>query len=182
MAFSEHLTVESYIGSLYLPTVILTVIWYSITHSLFLSRLKTFLLYKSFPLQPFLSFYLKIYYMDSPDCLLLFLGISVFYFQFFLFLYFIVVGSVRQIKLTHVGFRAHVKIASRIVSQLLLTGYVMFQFQFSYCLAFENNEPEVRNHYKSENCRFVVLVFLLHVYCVTCVSNEFLPTKVVDGG
>jgi len=26
------------------------VIWYSITHSLFLSRLKTFLLYKSFPL------------------------------------------------------------------------------------------------------------------------------------
>ena len=33
----------------------LTVIWYSITHSLFLSRLKTFLLCKSFPLQPFLS-------------------------------------------------------------------------------------------------------------------------------
>ena len=31
----------------YLPTVILTVIWYFITHSLFLSRLKTFLLYKS---------------------------------------------------------------------------------------------------------------------------------------
>jgi len=35
---------------LYLPTVILTVIWYSITHSLFISRLKTFLIYKSFPL------------------------------------------------------------------------------------------------------------------------------------
>ena len=33
---------------LYLPTVILTVIWYFITHSLFLSRLKTFLLYKSY--------------------------------------------------------------------------------------------------------------------------------------
>ena len=68
---------------LYLPTVsILTVIWYSITltHSLFLSRLKTFLLYKSFPLWPFLSCYLNIYYMDSPDCLLLFLGISDFYF------------------------------------------------------------------------------------------------------
>ena len=101
---------------LYLPTVILTVIWYSITHSLFLSRLKTFLLYKSFPLQPFLSFYLNIYYMDSPDRLLLFMGISVFYFQFFLFLHFLVVGSMRQIKLTHAGFRAHVKIASRIVS------------------------------------------------------------------
>jgi len=65
---------------LYLPTVILTVIWYSITHSLFLSRLKTFLFHKSFPLWPFFCFYLNIYYMDSPDCLLLFLGISVFYF------------------------------------------------------------------------------------------------------
>ena len=31
-------------------------------------------------------------------------------------LHFLVVGSVRYIKLTHVGFRAHVKIASRIVS------------------------------------------------------------------
>ena len=35
---------------------------------------------------------------------------------FFLFLHFLVVGLTRQIKLTHVGFRAHVKIASRIVS------------------------------------------------------------------
>ena len=34
---------------LYLPTVILTIIWYSITHSLFHSRLKTFLFCKSFP-------------------------------------------------------------------------------------------------------------------------------------
>ena len=40
---------------LYLPTVILTIIWYSITHSLYHSRLKTFLFCKSFPLQPFLS-------------------------------------------------------------------------------------------------------------------------------
>ena len=39
---------------LYLPTVILTIIWYSITHSLFYSRLKTSLLCKSFPPQPFL--------------------------------------------------------------------------------------------------------------------------------
>jgi len=39
---------------LYLPTVILTVIWYSITHSLFHSRLKTFLFCKSFPPQTFL--------------------------------------------------------------------------------------------------------------------------------
>ena len=53
---AEHLTVESYrilYGlCLYLPTVILTVIWYSIAHSLFLSRFKTFHLCKSFTLQP----------------------------------------------------------------------------------------------------------------------------------
>ena len=107
MAFSEHLTVESYTVFICQQSYLL----------LFLSRLKTSLLYKSFPLQPFLSFYSNIYYMDSPDCLQLFLGISVFYFQFlFLFLHFLVVGSVRQIKLTHVGFRAYVIIASRIVS------------------------------------------------------------------
>ena len=57
--------------------------------------------------------------MDSPDCLLLLLSISVFYFSFSV-LHFLVVGSVRSIKLTRVGFRAHVKIAHRIVSQLLL--------------------------------------------------------------
>ena len=55
--------------------------------------------------------------MDFPYCLLLLLSISVFFtFQFFCFYIFLVVGSVRQIKLTYVGFRAHVKIASRIVS------------------------------------------------------------------
>jgi len=40
-------------------------------------------------------FYLNIHYVDSPDCLLLFLSISVFYYQFFLFLHFLIVGSVR---------------------------------------------------------------------------------------
>ena len=50
------------------------------------------------------------------DCLLLFLSMSVFYFLVFLFLHFFVVGCERLIKLTRVGFRAHVKIASRIVS------------------------------------------------------------------
>jgi len=39
-----------------------------------------------------------------------------FYFLVFLFYTLLVVVSVREIKLTHVGFRAHVKIASRIVS------------------------------------------------------------------
>ena len=38
----------------YLPTVILTIIWYSFTHSLFHSRLKTFLFCKSLPPEPFL--------------------------------------------------------------------------------------------------------------------------------
>jgi len=54
-------------------------------------------------------FFFRIHYMDSPDCLLLFLSISILYFLVFLFLHFLVVGC-------HVGFRAHVKIASRIVS------------------------------------------------------------------
>jgi len=79
---------------LYLPTVILTVIWYSITHSLFLSRLKTFLL-QILPTAALPFFYLNIYYVDSLDCLLLFLSISLFYFSFFLFLHFLVLGSVR---------------------------------------------------------------------------------------
>jgi len=39
-----------------------------------------------------------------------------FRFLVFLFLHFLVVVSVQKIKLTHVGFRAHVKIASRIVT------------------------------------------------------------------
>ena len=46
---------------------------------------------------------------------------SVFYFLVFLFLHFLVVGSVRYIKLTHVGFRAHVKIASQIVSYRIVS-------------------------------------------------------------
>ena len=55
--------------------------------------------------------------MDFPYCLLLLLSISVFLlFRFSVFYTFLVVGSVRYIKLTYVGFRARVKIASRIVS------------------------------------------------------------------
>jgi len=61
-------------------------------------------------------FLFRIHYMDYPDCLLLFLSISVFYFFSFSVFTLLVVAFVRQIKLTHVGFRAHVKIASRIVS------------------------------------------------------------------
>ena len=39
-----------------------------------------------------------------------------FYFLVFLFIHFLLVGFVQYIKPTHVGFRVHVKIASRIVS------------------------------------------------------------------
>jgi len=53
---------------------------------------------------------------DSPDCLPILLSIPVFYFLFFFgFFHFSVVGSVRQIKLTCVSFRAHVETASRVV-------------------------------------------------------------------
>jgi len=54
--------------------------------------------------------------MHSPDRSLLLLSIFRFYFLVFLFLHILVVGSVWYIKLANVGFRAHVEIASRIVS------------------------------------------------------------------
>ena len=66
--------------------------------------------------------------MHFPDCLLLLLSISVFLlFSFSVFTLFLVVGSVRYIKLTYVGFRAHVKIASRIVSYRIVFNNV-FKF------------------------------------------------------
>ena len=53
---AKHLTVES-LRSFMLLTVILIIIIPSPMHSLFHSRLKTFLFCKSFPLQPFLFFF-----------------------------------------------------------------------------------------------------------------------------
>jgi len=58
--------------------------YFSITHSLVQSRLKTFLFCKSFPPQPFIVFF-RTDYRDSPRLLLLLLSISVFTFQFFCF-------------------------------------------------------------------------------------------------
>ena len=49
--------------------------------------------------------------MDSLDCLPILPSISVFDISVFPFSNFSVVSSVRQIKLTRVGFRAHVKLA-----------------------------------------------------------------------
>ena len=87
---------------------------YSITPSLFYSRLKTFLFCKSFPPQPsFSSSELTTWIPRTVYCY--FEHIRFFTFQFFFVFPFSVVVSVRQIKLTRVGFSAHVKIASRIV-------------------------------------------------------------------
>ena len=62
-------------------------------------------------------FFLETDHMDSPDCFTVISEhICFLLLVFFLFLHFLVVGCVRWIKLTHVGFRAYVKIASRIVS------------------------------------------------------------------
>jgi len=61
--------------------------------------------------------------MDFPDCLLYFLAYPSFYFLVFLFLHFFSCRFRAVDKLTYVGFRAHVKIASRIVSyRILRTG------------------------------------------------------------
>jgi len=103
---------------LYLPTVILTITWYSITHSLFYSRLKTFLFCKSFLPQHFL-FLLQDSLHGFPRLFTVISEHICFLLLVFRFLHFLVVGSMRSIKLTHVGFRAHVKIASRIVSYVL---------------------------------------------------------------
>ena len=63
-----------------------TYYWYSITHSLFHSRLK----FSANPPYRTLSFFsFRFHYMDFPDCLLLLLSTSVYLlFSFFLFLHF----------------------------------------------------------------------------------------------
>ena len=94
---------------------ILTIIWYSSTHSLLHSGLKTFLFCKSFPPQPFL-FLLQDSLHGFPRLFTVISEHICFLLLVFLLLHFLVVGSVREIKPTHIGFRAHVKIASRIVS------------------------------------------------------------------
>jgi len=64
-------------------------------------------------------FLLQDWLHDSPDFYCYFRAYP-FLLSTFSVLHFLVVVSVRYIKLTHVGFRAHVKIASRIVSYSLL--------------------------------------------------------------
>jgi len=75
---AQHLTVESYTVFICQQSYLLLFGIPSPTN--FHSRLKTFLFCKSFPPQPFLFLLRDSLYTDSPNCLLLFLTISVFYF------------------------------------------------------------------------------------------------------
>ena len=124
----------------------------SITPSLFHSRLKTFLFCKSFPPQPTFSSFGLTPRIRIPLTVYRYFGAYPFLLFTFSVLHFLVVGSVRQMKLTHVGFRAHVKIASRIVSwhtgrpgDIVGEGMSLQQICFPH-LAVENNRAAI-------NCR-----------------------------
>jgi len=98
----------------YLPTVILIIIGIpSPTHSFIPGLKPSFSANLSHHSLSFFSSGLTAWIPQTVYCyfwayLFLLLSFSV--------LHFLVVGSMHQIKLTHVGFRAHVKIASRIIS------------------------------------------------------------------
>ena len=113
---AEHLTVESYTLFICQQSYLLLLGIPSPTHSY--SRLKTFLFCKSFLPQHFL-FLLQDSLHGFPRLFTVISEHICFLLLVFRFLHFLVVGSMRSIKLTHVGFRAHVKIASRIVSYVL---------------------------------------------------------------
>ena len=92
---AEHLTVESYTVFICQQSYLL-LFWYSITHSLFLSRLKNLPSLQILPTAALPFFYLNICYVDSPDCCtVISQHICFLLLVFFLFLHFLVVGSVR---------------------------------------------------------------------------------------
>jgi len=96
-------------------TATLIIISFS-SHTLsFIQDLKPSFFCKSFPLQSFFFFFSTDYMI--PQTFTVTSSIGCFYFLVVLFYNFFVVGSVRYIKPTYVGFRAHIKIASRIVAQ-----------------------------------------------------------------
>ena len=68
------------------------------------------------PSQRTLLFFFRTDSTLSLDCLLIVLSIHFFKFLLFLFFHFLVVGSMRLIKLTYVSFWVHIIIASRIMS------------------------------------------------------------------
>ena len=68
----------------------------------------------------------RLYGVDAPGY---FSAYSLLLFSFFLlFFHFSVAGSVRQVKLTHVGFQARVNISSRIVSY-----HIMHEMKVARC-------------------------------------------------
>jgi len=94
--------------------LLLSVFHHPLCHSLFHSWLKTS--FSANPSHRSLSFSSSGFTTWIPQTVYCyFWAYSVVYFLvFFLFLHFLIAGSVRWIKLTHVGFRAHVKISYRI--------------------------------------------------------------------
>ena len=76
-------------------------------------------------------FFFRADFTDSPDCLPILLSIPVFYFVVFLFFHFLVLGSVRYIKLTHASFDCTLKyhLVSRVwvVSETIFALHVNIQ-------------------------------------------------------
>ena len=91
---AEHLNVESYMV-IYAANSYTYYYYFSITHSLFHSRLEASLFCKSFPLQPFFFFFRADYMIPQTFRLLLLLSISLFLLFSFSVLQFLVVVSVR---------------------------------------------------------------------------------------
>ena len=108
----KHLTVESYTVIICQQSYLLLFGIPSPTHS-FIPGLKPF--FSPNPSYRSLPFLLQDSLHGFPRLLTVTTEHICLYFLVYLFLHFLVVGSVRLIKLTNVGFWAHVKIASRIV-------------------------------------------------------------------
>jgi len=106
---AKHLTIEFYTVVMLLTFILIIISIPSPPHS-FISGLKPS--FSANPSQCSLPSLLQDDSTDSPDCLPILLSMPVFTFYFFLF--FPLVGVVREIKLSHVSFWFHVKIASRI--------------------------------------------------------------------
>ena len=102
---AKHLTVDHYTVFYPLTVILIIISFPSPTHS-FIPGLKPS--FSANPSHCSLSFFLRDWLRDSPDFYSYFWAYPFLLFSF-LFLHFLVVVSVRQIKLTRVSFRPHVK-------------------------------------------------------------------------
>ena len=92
---AKHLAIESYTVVMLLTFILIIISRPSLFHHpLTLSFQTLNLPFLQIPHRS-LPFFFRTDYTDSPDSLLLLLSISVYYFLVFLFLHFLVVGSVR---------------------------------------------------------------------------------------